>query len=329
MDERQAIQNGGPLALRLSVTGRCQMRCFYCRSPGRSSRSSIAGEVEIGAAEAVRFVRAVRAGFGLRSVRITGGEPLLREDICSLVEALASEGVPDLALTTNGQLLADAAAALKRAGLRRVNVSLDSLDDAVFRRVTGGGDLRRTIEGIGAAVSCSLLPVKLNCVVMRGINDAEVGNLVRFGIERGCHVRFIELMPIGPARELHDRLFVPSFETMRRLASDFDLRPLGRGAGSASRDFLARDRRGRTGVTGFISSETEPFCAGCRRIRLTSSGGLIGCLASGEPLDIWPLLKTAGGSPDAAILAAVSAALMAKPKGSGYRTSLPMLRIGG
>jgi cyclic pyranopterin phosphate synthase len=314
------------LSIRLSVTERCQLRCFYCKSSDAQDGAPEMGEISV--AEAAVFVRALRRGFGLRSVRITGGEPLLREDIADLVKALAAEGASDLAMTTNGQLLASAAAPLKKAGLRRVNVSLDSLDEKVFRMVTRGGELRRTIDGIDAALRHLFSPIKLNCVVLRGINDEEAPDLLRFGLERRCHVRFLELMPIGPARRCCGRLFVSSDEVMRRLGRDFELRPLDREDGATSRNFLARDRRGRSGVVGFISPQTHPFCGDCRRIRLTSSGRLIGCLAGDRMFDIRDMLKK-GEEGEKAILAVVSAALSLKPRCDGYRTPLPMVRIGG
>jgi len=317
----------GPVALRLSVTDRCDLGCCYCLPPGgvlRRPRSEILSFEEI-----ARFVRAVGGEFGLSKVRLTGGEPLARRGLAGLVAMLAGEGAPDLALTTNGQRLAAMALPLRRAGLRRVNVSLDSLDPATYAAISGGGDVRAVLAGIDAALAAGLVPVKLNAVVLRGVNDGGAVGLARFALERGCQVRFLELMPIGPARAFHAERFVPAAEVRARLAEAFALRALPHGPGQSSREFLADDGAGRRGTVGFIAPETERFCAGCRRLRLTSTGQVIACLARGQGALVREFLRDDSDSCRRGLVRAVAAALGAKRVRAGFRTPRPMVAVGG
>ncbi|MHC4199355.1 MAG: GTP 3',8-cyclase MoaA, partial [Planctomycetota bacterium] len=277
-----------PVSLRISVTDQCQLRCLYC-TPGRAAAQTRRDVLTF--EEIDRFVGVIDSSFRLTKVRITGGEPLIRAGIVDLVAMLARRGVPDLALTTNGQVLAEMAPRLERAGLRRINVSLDSLDTGTYAALTRGGDLRATLEGIDAALGCGLAPVKLNAVVLRGYNDAEVVELARFALDRGCPIRFLEMMPIRGARSIFEDLFVTTSEIRARLEKQFALEPLDRGAGQTSRDFLASDRYGRRGAVGFISPMSRPFCDECTRVRLTSTGRLVSCLMQGPGTDIAGLLR--------------------------------------
>jgi len=303
------------------------MRCLYCR-PGETSPDEVS-EGLLGFDEIVGFVRELKGHFGLAKVRITGGEPLMRDGLNELVRMLAREDIPDLALTTNGQQLAEQAEALRSAGLDRVNISLDSLDAATYRKLTRGGDLTRTLEGIDAARRMGFSPVKLNMVVLRGINDREVTDLARFGLERGCPVRFLEVMPIGVAAEHYDRWFVPAAEVAKRLSEAFELRPLPREPGASSRNVLARDGRGHTGILGFISPCSRPFCADCQRLRLTSTGMLLGCLARSEGVDIRPLLKEHPAESDGRLVQAVGEAFRLKRGGRDFGDQKHMVSIGG
>jgi GTP 3',8-cyclase len=278
--------------------------------------------------EILRFVRAVKARFGLGKVRITGGDPLVRPQVVDLVAMLAREDIPDLALTTNAQWLADTAHDLKEAGLRRVNISLDSLDEDVFAVLTRGGRLQRSLDGIAAAVRCGLTPVKLNTIVLRGYNDAEVARIARFAFDAGCHVRFLELMPIGCAARMDDR-FVPSSETRARLERHFSLSPLSYTAGASSRDFVARDAAGRKGVVGFISAQTEPFCSGCRRLRLTSTGSLVSCLAIGRGVNVRDLLKDPGADAEGELQTIIDSVLAEKRVRECFCTPHSMAGVGG
>jgi len=278
--------------------------------------------------EIVRFVRALQPRFQLGKVRITGGEPLARAGIVDLIAMLAAEGIDDLALTTNGQQLAEMAGDLKRAGLRRVNVSLDSIDEDAFAAVTRGGRVRRTLDGIEAAVRAGLTPVKLNTVVLRDYNDTALADIASFGIDAGCQVRFLELMPIGCAADMPD-LFVPMAEVRPRLEPHFSLEPLAYRRSSSSRNFRASDAAGRRGIIGFIASRTEPFCEGCHRIRLTSTGRVVSCLALGQGPNVRALLRRSDPAAERELGEVVAAELAGKCARTAFRTHRPMVAVGG
>ncbi len=315
------------LELRISVTDRCQLRCLYCMPP--AGVPMVSQEDTLSSEEILRFVRIVKSGFGLSKVRITGGDPLVRPGIVDLVRMLADEGIADLALTTNGHCLAEMAASLKDAGLRRVNVSLDSLDPETARRLSRGGDVGRTLRGIEAALESGLVPVKINAVVLRSHNAHEVTDLARFALDMGCQMRFLELMPIGCAKGMFKDAFVSASEVRARLEESFRLVPLPYEAGQTSRDFLASDGRGRRGIVGLIAPHTRPFCPGCRRVRMTSTGRLIGCLASGTGPNVRKLLRS--DSPAAAKILAgiVTRELARKNPDHRFEAAGPMALVGG
>ncbi len=315
------------ISLRISVTDRCQLRCLYCMPPEgvpkRDHRDVLRFE------EIVSFVRALKSHYELSKVHITGGEPLVRPDIPDLIEKLVREGIADIALTTNGYYLPETAWQLKQAGLKRLNISLDSLDPSTFARLTRGGDVRHALEGLTAALRSGFSPIKLNVIVMRGFNSDEVVRLGRFGLDRGCEVRFLELMPIGPAAEHFDEWFVSSAEVKARLSQAFVLCPEPVRAGDSTRRFLARDNQAREGFIGFISSSSGPFCPGCRRLRLTACGELVGCLAIGKALDIRPILREAQPADTDSLIEAVQKALNLKRNGQAFVTRNLMTMTGG
>jgi cyclic pyranopterin phosphate synthase len=262
--------------LRLSVTDRCNLRCAYCMP---ESGISLVPHAEILSFDEVEGLLAAVAGpLGLRGIRVTGGEPLVRGGIVELVRRLARlEGIEDLSMTTNALLLPRFAAELRAAGLRRVNISLDTLRPERYRRICRGGDVEQVFAGIRAAEAAGLDPVKINMVVIPGINDDEVEDLARLTIERPRHVRFIEFMPVGNSDLQRERSYIPSAELRTRIAARFGLEespvpPAGRGP--------ARYWRipGAAGSVGFISPLSQHFCAGCNRIRLTADGWVRTCL---------------------------------------------------
>ncbi|MDP2898008.1 MAG: radical SAM protein [bacterium] len=316
-----------PISLRLSVTDQCQLHCIYCAPPDGVEQLSFAELLSF--EEMLSFVWIVKRRFGLSKVHITGGEPLLRPGVTDFVATVARENVADLALTTNGQLLGAIALELKRAGLPRINISLDSLNHETFRWLTRGGELRHTLAGIEAALQSGLSPVKLNVTVLRNVNNHEVVDIARYGLERGCEVRFLELMPIGPAADRFGDLFVASAEVRAKLGEAFHLKPTPLMYGKSSMNYLARDAHGRKGIIGFISSQTAPFCCGCRRLRLTATGQLIGCLARGEGPDIRPLLRDGDSCDGETLVEAIHGALCLKRNGGPFRTRELMARVGG
>ncbi len=316
-----------PLSLRLSVTDRCSLRCAYCMPA--TGTPKVACEEVLSYEDILCFVRRLKARYELSQVRLTGGEPLVRPEVDRLVAMLAAAGVSDLALTTNGQHLAGLAGRLKRAGLNRINISLDTLNPKTFAAITRGGILKKTLAGIAAALEAGLHPVKLNVVVMRGRNDEEGAGLVRFAMERGCQVRFLELMPIGVAAAGFEERFVSSAEVRRRLGRDFALTALPVDPNGTSRNFVAEDKRGRSAIVGFISPYSEPFCAGCWRLRLTAAGVLIGCLARSGGIPLASLLRSRSSTNSDALGAAVEQALGMKRRNGEFIQPRAMVGIGG
>ena len=314
------------VTLRVSVTDRCPFRCGYCMPaagvPLRSHEDVLRYE------EIAALVRLLHGILPLGKVRLTGGEPLVRPEIEKLVALLAPLGIPEIALTTNGQLLAGKAEALRAAGLRRVNVSLDSLNAQNYRKLTGGGELQRTLAGIDAAQRSGLTPVKLNMVVMRGENEAEIPDLVAFALQHQVEVRFLEVMPIGIAQPRHAYWFVPAAEMLAAIEARYLLEPLPRETGSTSRVFRVRDSASRSARIGFISACSEPFCQDCNRLRLTSDGRLIGCLAADHGIPVRAMLA-AGSAGERQLKAALHEILACKQVRSAFQQPQIMATIGG
>jgi len=306
--------------LRLSLTARCNFTCSYC-SP---SPDGAADTLE--RADAARLVR-IFAGLGVRRVRLTGGEPTLRSDLAALARDLgAIPGIEELALTTNGHRLEGLAAELRRAGISRLNVSLDTLDAAKLRALSGrAADLGRIVRGIAAAAAAGYASLKLNVVVVRGQNDGELGDLARFAWRHGAVPRFIELMPFGPGEP------VPAAEIRALLeAQGIRLAPdATRGWGPATH--MRGIAGGAEGLVGFISAMTESFCEGCNRVRIGADGALRSCLGGRDRVPLLDLLRS--GAADAEVAAAVRAALAAKgarhAMGQDGAPLLPMAGVGG
>jgi cyclic pyranopterin phosphate synthase len=268
--------------LRISVTDRCNLRCIYCM-PAEGVDLRPHGDI-ISYEEIYTIARAA-AELGIDKLRITGGEPLVRLGLPQLIQMLAGiEAINDIALTTNGVLLADYAAELKAAGLKRVNISLDTLKPDRFRRITRGqSELSQVLDGIEAAREVGLEPVKLNMVVMSGINDDELLDFAAKTIDEDWHVRFIELMPVAGNGDNAPR-FVAATEMRKRLESLGELEPClpGVGNGPAKYFRLAQAK----GTIGFITPVSEHFCFNCNRMRLTADGKLRPCLLSEYEIDL-------------------------------------------
>ena len=294
--------------LRISVTDRCNLRCTYCMTEDATfvDRAELLTFEEI-----ARFVR-IAAGLGVDKVRLTGGEPLLRRDLHRLVAQIAAiPGIRDIGLTTNGLLLEQQARSLAGAGLRRINISLDTLDRARFRLLARRDGLERVLAGIAAAESAGFEPIKLNAVILRGINDRDIVPLARFARDHGHELRFIEYMPIGADHWERQKVFTAA-ETLELIEDEIG--PLvpatDTDPSSPATEYRYLDGVGRIGVIGSVS---RPFCATCNRIRLTAEGALRNCLFATDEIDLRPLLR--GGASDEAIAARILGNVLAKGPG--------------
>ncbi len=280
--------------LRISVTDRCNLRCVYCM-PMEGLRF-LPGPEMLDAAEIEQVVRAAVA-VGFRKFRLTGGEPTLRADLLEIVERVSSvPGVRDLALTTNALLMTKLARPLRAAGLRRINVHLDSLNPETVERQMRWGRFEEIWRGILACESAGLTPIKLNAVVTAGYNEGEVADLARLTIERDWHVRFIELMPLGGGEcaRLSIQRYVSNIETRRRIESE--LGPLTALEAGSPADEARNYQLGRArGVVGFISPVSEPYCGTCNRMRLTADGKFHLCLLNDNELDVRAALRSGAG----------------------------------
>lgn len=317
--------------LRVSVTDRCNLRCAYCMpvEPVWFPRAALLDFEEL--AHLARLF----ARLGVRKLRLTGGEPLVRRDLPELVAQLAAiEGIDDLSLTTNGVLLEPLAERLRDAGLRRINVSLDTLIAERFATMTRRDELNRALAGIAAARRAGFAPVKVNAVVLRDLNDDEIEAFVAHGREHGWEVRFIEFMPLENGATWDPARVVSGREVRERIHARWPLVPDPLSDPHApARRWLFSDGRG---AVGFIDSVTRPFCGDCSRLRLTSDGQLRVCIYDDAEVDLKGPLR--GGAPDTEISARIVAALERKGRGGALeifesRTAIPLRRtmhqIGG
>ncbi len=304
--------------LRISLTERCNMRCVYCMPLARGDGPDAADVLD--AAEIELVVRCA-ARLGFRKVRLTGGEPTLRRDLVDIVRRVAAvPGIEDVALTTNGVRLPELAPALRDAGLRRVNVHLDSLSARTLPQVMRLGDLDRVLAGIRAAVAAGLTPLKLNAVVVRGMNEAEVVDLARLTLEHDWHVRFVELMPLGSGDEarLSVTHYVSNVDTRARIEAALgalEALPV-RNASDESENFRVP---GAPGVIGFISPVSRPYCGACNRMRLTADGRFHLCLLQDAELDVRAALRAPGSSAERARRVARVLVRAVRGKPTGHR----------
>jgi len=291
-------------ALRISVTDRCNFRCTYCmpRDVFGPDYPFLPREGVLSFEEITRLAR-IFAGLGVSKVRLTGGEPLMRRELPALVRMLAAvPGLEDLALTTNGSLLPEAAAPLRAAGLKRITVSLDTLRPGRFQELSDTPvPLAQVLAGIEAARSAGFGPLKLNCVLQRGVNDDEILELAAFAREGGHTLRFIEFMDVGTTNGWRLDAVVRATEVHRVLHTAWPLEPVEDPARAVARTWRYRDGRGEVGL---IASVTAPFCRGCDRARLSAEGRLYTCLFAAEGLDLRGFLRSGHGDADLAALLA-------------------------
>ena len=331
--------------LRLSVTSKCDLRCVYCEpesatsADGNGQRTNGNHKLRLAGAkhdapkpftltdeQRVEFVAFLHERYGLSQVRITGGEPLIYRGTVSLVASIRRR-MPGIriAMTTNGRLLYQNGLELKRAGLDRLNVSLDSLDPARYHAITRG-HIDAVLDGLRSAIFVGFDPPKINTVVLKGMNDGELVGLAQWAMARGHEIRFLEAMPIGPVAELNRRAFVPASQIRALLAEEFTLEPLEAVPGETAKRYAAVNGSCR-GVIGIIAPVSEPFCAGCRRIRLTADGRLFPCLLDNRSVDLASAWHDGVLRTDAAAELITSAIAGKKPVGKVQ--SVPMISLGG
>ena len=293
--------------LRLSVTDRCDLRCAYCMP----ERMTFLPKADVLSLEELHRMALGFIDRGISKIRLTGGEPLVRRDMIELVRALGrklGDGLEELTLTTNGTQLTTHAEALAEAGVRRINVSLDTLDRAGFAKLARRDMLPQVLEGIDAALAAGL-KVKLNTVALKGINEAEIPSLMGWAHGKGLDLTLIEVMPLGEVEEDRIDHYLPLSAVRDRLDAEFTLTPSDHRTGGPARYFDVAETGGRLGL---ITPLTSNFCEGCNRIRVTATGQLYPCLGGGEMVDLRGALRSA--DPDAAVSEALDTAMRIKPE---------------
>jgi cyclic pyranopterin phosphate synthase len=317
--------------LRISITDRCNLRCAYCMPP--EGIEHIGHDSVLSYEEIVHIAR-IAVEEGITKVRITGGEPLVRKGVVNLIHLLACiEGITDLSMTTNGILLADYAQPLVEAGLKRVNVSMDSLNSDLFREITRGGDLSSVWKGIEKAASVGLNPVKINVVAIQGFNEGEIADFARLTLEHNYHVRFIEFMPVGNGNGWEKGKYLSCSTIKSLLEKDYQLDPVTLNDQEINGPAQLYRIVGGSGVIGFINAISGHFCASCNRLRLTADGKLRPCLFSDQEIDIRESLRAR--STDEELRTLLHQALSSKPKGhtisepSFRKCARGMVAIGG
>jgi len=299
--------------LRLSITDRCDFRCTYCMA----EEMTFLPRHEVMSLEECLRVATAFAALGVSKLRITGGEPLVRKDAMWLIERLgALPGIDNLVLTTNGSQLDRFAEPLRAAGVKRLNISLDTLRADRFRKITRIGDLGKVLQGIEAAGAAGFRRTKLNAVMMRGINDDEFGDLVQYAIEHELDISFIEEMPLG---EIHGRsgTYISSEETRKRLAQDFELIPSTETSGGPASYWRIPGSETRV---GFISPHSHNFCDSCNRVRVTAKGELYPCLGQNDAMHLLPLLRA--NNDDSALRQAIADSMGIKPYGHDFSAQM-------
>jgi len=316
--------------LRISVTDRCNFRCVYCM-PAEGLKW-LAREDILRFEEIHRLARLFVQRYGVRTIRLTGGEPLVRHRLEELVAMINDlDATLDITMTTNGVLLREKAKLLAEAGLKRINISLDTLHIDRFREIARVEAFARTMEGIRAAEAAGLRPIKLNMVVMKGTNDDEVTDFARLAREKGYEVRFIEFMPLDGDHIWSNELVVPSRRIQEQIEDLFPLTPRGVDRPGPSTNFRFAD--GAPGGVGFISSVSQAFCTTCNRVRLTAEGGLRTCLFSLQETPLRDLMR--GGASDDHLARVIEGAVWLKEEGhlinqDGFvRPAKSMYQIGG
>ena len=300
--------------IRLSITDRCDFRCEYCMA---EDMTFLPREQVLSLEECARLVK-IFVGLGVTKVRITGGEPLVRKNAMWLFEEVGKlEGLKELVLTTNGSQLAQHAAALKAAGVKRINISIDSLKPERFKKITRTGRLEQVLDGLQASIHKGFEGIKINTVLMRGSNDDEAVDLVQFAINHNIDISFIEEMPLGDVSHNRENTFVSNVDTLKLLQSQFNLLPSTETTGGPARYWRVADTSSKI---GFISPHSHNFCEACNRVRISCQGELFLCLGQDDKVELMPLLR-ANPNDDTPIIDAILNSMKIKPKGHDFDLS--------
>lgn len=328
---------GAGSALRLSVTGLCNLKCSYCYL-GNGSGSGCGGGAAVkdeGASrmllpdmeELIRYCELVIETFNVVKVRLTGGEPLIRKDIDVIARRMKGfDPVRHVGITTNGQLLETWAGRLKAAGTDSVNVSLDSLKPERYRKITGGGSLKKVIAGIRAAREAGIEKIKANCVVMGGVNDDEIKDMIEFSLNEGFELRFLELMSFDGSSEKYDRQFVSKDEILKRVSRSYEMETLPWREEQTARMYSVSGDGGK-GVVGIIGSSDGTMCLRCNRIRITADGRLRRCLKDPFEVDLAGMVRM--GVPGEIIMEKIKDYMDMKSRPAPLIGAGSMMRIGG
>lgn len=295
--------------IRLSITDRCDFRCVYCMA---EDMTFLPRDEVLSLEECARLVKAF-VKLGVTKVRITGGEPLVRKNALWLFEEIGNI-VPELVLTTNGSQLSTQALALKKAGVKRINISIDSLNPEKFKQITRTGRLEQVLDGLEACIHAGFEGIKLNAVLMRGQNDDETADLVQFAIDKKVDISFIEEMPLGEVNHTRESTFVSNADTLKLLQSKYSLLPSTHNSGGPARYWQVADTSTKI---GFISPHSHNFCESCNRVRITCKGELYLCLGQEDKVDLMPLLRENPNN-DAPLMQAILDSMNIKPKGHDF-----------
>jgi cyclic pyranopterin phosphate synthase len=300
--------------IRLSITDRCDFRCEYCMA---EDMTFLPRDQVLSLEECARLVK-IFVGLGVSKVRITGGEPLVRKNAMWLFEEVGKlGGLKELVLTTNGSQLASQAADLKKTGVKRINISIDSLQPERFKKITRTGDLGKVLAGLQASIHAGFEGIKMNTVLMRGSNDDEAVDLVQFAIDQKIDISFIEEMPLGDVNHNRENTFVSNTDTLKLLQEKFTLLPSTETTGGPARYWRVANSNSKI---GFISPHSHNFCESCNRVRISCQGELFLCLGQDDKVELMPLLR-ANPNDDAPIIQAILDSMRVKPKGHDFDLS--------
>jgi GTP 3',8-cyclase len=301
--------------IRLSITDRCDFRCVYCMA---EDMTFLPRDEVLSLEECARLVK-VFVQLGVSKVRITGGEPLVRKNAMWLFDTVGKlEGLNELVVTTNGSQLREQAVALKAAGVKRINISIDSLKPEKFKQITRTGRLEQVLDGLQASIHAGFEGIKINTVLMRGQNDDEATDLVQFAIDNKIDISFIEEMPLGAVDHARNSTFVSNADTLKLLQNHFTLLPSTETTGGPARYWRVANSDGTSHTKiGFISPHSHNFCESCNRVRITCKGELYLCLGQEDKVDLMPLLRQ-NPNDDAPLIAAIIGSMAIKPKGHDF-----------